>query len=209
MWDVSELLGLDLPPRPAEVLMFDSRRSLRRYIEKESPYHADAAAVCFVTEGAYVVAISRSWRTTETLRYLRHELAHYVLAAHYHKLPPWINEGLAQFFELRGPYGRPHPRHLKTVTRQLRRSEGDILSRLVALPEGVRFDFQDYAQAWGLTHFFLLDPRYGAVAVKDYLAAINSGADAQEQFRKSFGRSPDEMESSWREHLIRLEAGDY
>ncbi len=205
---IAAFLNLDPPERPAKVLLFGSRRALRRYLEKESPHQAGAAAACFVTREAHVIVLCRSWRTSETLRYLRHELAHYVLTAHFYRVPPWINEGLAQFFELGPPYGRPHPPCLKRLAGQLRGGEGQILSWVVALPEGVRFGEREYAQAWGLTHFLLTQSRYGVTAVRLYLEAVNSGADPVEQFGKIFGRSPHEMESSWREHVLRLKVGN-
>ena len=203
---VSEFFGLNPPTKRTRILLFGSGRLLRRYLEQESPHlagHAVAGA-CFVTEEASIVAVSERWRTAETLRYLRHELTHSVLAAHYAHLPPWIDEGLALFFELGPPYGRPHPARLKALRRQLGGNKEELLSRLVALPEGVHLNSLQYAQAWGLTHFLLTDARYGVGPVKEYLAAVNSGADAREQFPRSFGRSPAEMEPSWREHVVRL-----
>lgn len=199
--NVCRFLGLNTPSKRTRVFLFGSRRLLRRYMEKESPHHVDVGAACFVTDDGCVVAVAQRWRTAETLRYLRHELTHCVVTAYYDKLPPWINEGLAQFFELGPPYDRAHPALLRTLDGQLRDKREEFLSRLVALPEGVQLKLPEYAQAWGLTHLLLTDSRYGVVWVKDYMAAVNSGADSLEQFRKSFGRTPDEMASSLREHL--------
>ena len=67
---------------------------------------ADAAAACYeAPEGILVVALSRCRRRDETVRLLRHELSHYVIASCFVEIPPWIDEGLAQFFETGPPYG--------------------------------------------------------------------------------------------------------
>ena len=149
--------------------------------------------------------LSRHWRWAETMRTLRHELTHYLLAAHFEKMPPWLNEGLAKFFELGPPYGSAHPGCLRTLANTLRRDNSDILRRIVALPEGVHLSKEQYAQAWALVHFLASDPRWGMGALKQYLKAVDSGVDQVAQFEKSFGRRPEAAHSSWRRHLLKLQ----
>jgi len=191
---VSRFLGLAAPDARITILLFGSKRSLKRHLSREAPHLADAAGACFVRGEELVVAVARRWRRGETFRYLRHELVHCVLAAHYDRLPPWINEGLAQFFERGRPYGEGGKGRPGELARRMRDGEATGFSRMVALPEGAQLSSLERAAAQALVRVLLTDKRYGAEAVRDYMTGVNGGADAREQFRKSFGMTIDEVE---------------
>jgi len=202
--EVAAFLGLEPPRRPARVMLFDSRASLTRYLRAESPNQAGSAAACFISDDQVLVALARHARQAETLRTMRHELVHYLLAAHFRRLPPWLNEGLAKFFELGPSYGRPHPGCLRTLDRMNGGERPGSLRRLVALPEGVHLGKRRYAEAWALVHLLVMDPRWGVPALMDYLAAVDSGADQVGQFKASFGCPPEELAPALQEHLRAL-----
>ena len=202
--EISELLGLAPPVTPAKVLLFGSRSALRSYLDKECPQRVSAAAACFETAGTFVVALSERWRTSETLRYLRHELSHYVTASHFYDIPPWMDEGLAQFFELGPPYPRPHPACLKALSRHLRRRKEGILTELISIPQGTGLSHEQYGQAWGLVFFLMTDSETGPTSVRRYLEKVRMCGSPDEQFREAFGRGPAEIEPAWRERILRL-----
>ena len=206
--EIARFLGLDPPRDRARVILFASARQLRRYLREECPHLANHAAVSIRTQSEYTIALSQRRNREDTFRFLRHELTHYVLTAHYPRLPPWINEGLAQFFEPPPPYPQLHPSCLEAVNRWIAQGGAVDLTRLVALPEGVCLQPEDYAQAWAVTYFLLTRSGQGVAQAKHYLAAVNSGADAEAQFSRSFGHSPGAMVHAWRRHLRRLEKGN-
>ena len=202
--DIAEFLRLDAPPARARVILFRSAWSRWRYLARECPEQSDAAAACFETPNGYTVALSERLSMSKTLRYLRHELSHYVVAAHFHDVPPWIDEGLAQFFEPGPPYGQPHPARLKSLARQVRRKRQGTLRRLIAVPPGTRLTLKQYAQAWGLAYLLVTEADKGPVLVKHYLEQVSADEDPQEQFGNCFGQFPDEMEPAWREYILHL-----
>ena len=205
--EICAFLGLTPPARRAEVLLFHSRWALQRHLAEACPEMTGAGAACFEQDpGLFVIALAERWRETETLRYLRHELTHYVVASYFDDVPPWLGEGLAQFFELGPAYGRMHPDCLKSLKRQLRRDRGEILTPLVLIPVGAPLTRKQYAQAWGLTYYLLKSDPDGVSRVRTYLEEVRADRDAVEQFRETFGRSPEEIEPTWRERLLETRA---
>jgi len=204
--DVAAALGLTPPDIRAAVYLFDWRCALRSFLERECPERAYAAGACFQTQTGFVVAVSRRWRRRDTLVLLRHELAHFVIASHFHDVPPWIDEGLAVYFEAGPPFGEVRRNYLKTVTSLLRRRPGNVLAGLVSIPAGKRMSRDEYAAAWGLVHYLMNRRADGASLIRRYLAVVRSGADAAAQFAEVFGVSPSEIEPDWRKEMMRLAA---
>jgi len=206
--DIAAALELQPPARRAAIMLFNSKRSYRWYVRSISPTHANTSAVCVVSEKEYLIALPRRRSAAAVLQSLRHELAHYVLAAHYDKLPPWINEGVALFFEFEADCSSRYLRRASRAAGSSREHGGSALSDLVALPEGVRLNSQEYATAWSLVHFLMKTPGCGAAGIKDYVAAVAAGAEQAEQFPRSFGCTPEQMAPSWRAHVLRMRMPD-
>ena len=200
---IAGFLDLELPPTRAKVLLFRYGWSRWLYLSRECPKHSSAAAACFEKPGrGYVIALSDRWTRAETLRHLRHELAHFVIASHFYDIPPWLDEGLAQFFELGPPYGEVHPDCLKSVARQVARGRKRRLTRLVAVPVGEGLTRSEYALAWGLTWFLMTDGRFGPGRVRRYLGEVRSDQDPESQFQRHFGLAPGKMEPVWRQAIL-------
>jgi hypothetical protein len=198
---VTECLGLANSSARATVRLFGSRRALREYLAKECPHQANSPAACFETEDGYVIALCEQG-DEETLGCLRHETTHYVLAGHFYGVPPWADEGLAQYFEIGPPTGRPDPVRLKLLVRDLDHAPPGMLTRLVSLRVGARLTRREYAQAWGLVSFLMSRPR-GTADVRRYLQLVRADGDPQEQFRDAFGCIPDQIEADFRAYAPR------
>jgi hypothetical protein len=193
---VTRYLGLAEPSVRATVRVFGSRRALRDFLRKECPNQANSPAACFETADGYVIALCEE-RADETLGRLRHETTHYVLAAHFYDVPPWADEGLAQYFEIGPPAGRSDPERLRLLVRDLDHAPPGMLTRLVALRVGTRLTRGEYAQAWGLVSFLMSRPQ-GAADMRRYFQQVRADGDPQEQFRDAFGCTPDRMEATFR-----------
>jgi len=202
----AEFLGVALPPKPAKILLFGSAWSRWRHLSRECPRLSHAGGACFEKpSGKFVIALSKRWTKAETLRYLRHELTHFVVASRYEDIPPWLDEGLAKFFELGGARGGLHPKCLKSLKRQLRGKGAPILGELAAVPPGRGLTRKQYDQAWGLTWYLLTRPGLGPDKVRDYMAEVKATGDPEDQFRRHFGASPADLEPAWRNAMMRIE----
>lgn len=202
--DLSNLLGTELPSVPIKVFLFESRLGLFRFLNDCCPDQRWASAACFEVGYGCVVALSRHASHEATLRLLRHEVTHAVIASRYAEVPPWIHEGLAQVFELGPPYQRTHPDLFGPLTREVKHEGPVLLPKLVARPWGAPLNPREYAEAWGLTHFLLKETPYGPVCIRSYLKYVRAERDAQEQFTTIFGRSPGDLEPEWRAYVLAL-----
>jgi len=198
---ICRYMKLPAPDRPTVIMLADSTEAMRLYLQKHAPHMSDAGGAYISLPEGPVVVVARRGERAETMRYMRHELTHHVLGSHYAKTPPWINEGLAQFFENGPPYGRAHPVVLPRLIKAMAQEGRGLLGRLVALPEGVRLNRADGDAAWGLVHYLMTHRKHGVAAIKKYMHGIGAGADAQGLFKQVFDSVPEALEGTWRQYI--------
>jgi len=203
---ISQLLEKPVPHAPLQVLAFRSQLELGPYLLQHCPKHFDSRAACYQTREGYVVAVSRYTDHQKTLRDLRHELTHYVLASHFYDLPPWIDEGLAQFVEAGEPFGQINRPRLSSLVRQLRRKK-PLLEKLVAKAPGKKLTRSEYAQAWGLAFFLMKDERFGPQRLRAYLKRVRAGEETS-AFIDCLGAHPQAIEQDWRRFILSVEPDD-
>ena len=191
------------PPKRATIILLNSNWSRWRYMRKACPRLSHAEAATIETKpGEYTIVLSKRWSHADLIRTLRHELAHFVIASNFNDIPPWLDEGLAIFFELVPPYGRPHPRCHNLLKERLEEEKIGPLNALVSVPVGQCLTRAQYPQAWGLTWFLLTDPRFGKVRIRRYMENVTADRDSVEQFKQHFDLSPDLVEPMWRKAIL-------
>lgn len=133
-----------------------------------------------------------------------HEYAHYYLQAAGLKLPPWLNEGLPEFFSTirftdRGcTLGGRLPRRLETLNRRKWLPLPDLLalsedSPLLKTREGAELF---YAESWALTDLLIESPEY-ASRFRDLIAQLNSGTPSATALTAIYGKSLDAISKDW------------
>jgi tetratricopeptide (TPR) repeat protein len=168
--------GLNLDNRPpVRVIAFRSESEYRPYRLRST------------SDAYYVGAENRDYIVMRTLdasdfTTAAHEYAHLILHASGLQLPPWLNEGLAEFFStLRiSNRGWSVGGDLPTRSQLLRRETWMPLSQLLTLPaeSPVRQDREKtalfYAQSWKITEMLMLSPEYRP-HFQALIAALTSG----------------------------------
>jgi len=203
---ISAFLGIEPPARKGTAILFRWSWSRRRYLARECPRMADAAAACFEKpKGCFQIVLHDRWSRAETLRLLRHEVTHFAIASRYYDIPPWLDEGLGRFFEMGPPYGAVHPKSCPALKGLIARRRTPLLPALIGVPAGERFTKSQYDQAWGLVWFLLTEERWGGAAVRRYLAAVNASEPPDAIFARCFGMTPEEMETLWRAKIVAAE----
>ena len=91
---------------------------------------------------------------------LRHEVAHGYLHAVVPGLPLWLDEGLAEYFEVpRGTNGLNRP-HVDLLSDMMQHDGWrPNLERLEQLTDAAEMDQRDYAEAWAWVYFLLHSDR--------------------------------------------------
>ncbi|MBX3413435.1 MAG: DUF1570 domain-containing protein [Pirellulales bacterium] len=151
--DLAVKLMLPTSDEPIHVYLFDKPNEFSAYMRLHYPELGPRRA--FFVEGDTRLAVYAQWgdRVAEDLR---HEVAHGYLHAVVPNLPLWLDEGLAEYFEVpRGTRGvnRPHVEAL--LAERAAGTWSPSLQRIEAIHEAGQLQQRDYAEAWAWVHWML------------------------------------------------------
>lgn len=151
--DVVETLELPAQRDPVVVYLFSSEGAYRRHMKKTWPSLPRRRAYFIGTSRELAVYSFHGPRMQEDLR---HELTHGILHATLKSVPLWLDEGLAEYFEVGGSEtGAPHPEHLRSLQRSVQHDRTPSIARLEEIVDFKKFSTDDYAESWGWVHFML------------------------------------------------------
>jgi len=107
---------------------------------------------------------------------VRHECTHAVLHADLPMVPLWLDEGLAEYFEIAKPLrARQHP-HLKALKWDLRFGRVPNIRQLEEKDRLEDLTARDYRNAWAWTHYMLHGPVAAHAALITFLHDIRRNA---------------------------------
>jgi hypothetical protein len=135
---------------------------------------------------------------------LRHEATHALLHAWVADLPLWLDEGLAEYFEVPEEAGGRNEEHLARLPGDRARAWQPDLVYLEQLKDVRKMTPRDYREAWGWVHYLLNGPPSGKAALLAYLADLRTRPDApplSERLRSTDGALGDNLIA----HLERLQ----
>lgn len=116
-----------------------------------------------------------AYRHAELAVDLRHECTHALLHSSLPELPMWLDEGLAEYFEMpdsRRSFGHPH---LPAVRWHMRLGMLRPLESLECMQHTADMGGPEYRLAWAWVHFMLHGPRPAHRALVDHLALLRRG----------------------------------
>jgi tetratricopeptide (TPR) repeat protein len=201
-------------PLPTVVYVFDSHGSFHPFKPRDRNGKIQDWVGGYFLEGRENAVIALTVREQDANPYevIFHEFQHHILDNNFDDPPPWLHEGLAEFYsqfkidekEQTVSVGGPIARHIYT----LRQEKMIPLEKLFNLSrqskkeeERVRIGIF-YAQSWALVHYLMLgNEKNRAPQFQKFLAGLNSGLPLEENFRKSFGVSYAEMEKELRDYI--------
>lgn len=108
---------------------------------------------------------------------LRHELTHALLNGTLKKVPLWLDEGLAEYFELPRSNKGLNPTHVQLLRRDLGRGVKLDLARLESLTEVEQMNPGEYREAWAWVHLMLRGEPAGKRVLIDYLHQLRDVND--------------------------------
>jgi len=155
------------------VYLYADEASYRSVVGALYPEFAQRRAV-FVDDPQQL-AVYAHW-SDRVAEDLRHEVAHGYLHAAIPNLPPWLDEGLAEYFEVgpqRGGLNPPHVDHLRRIL-----AHGDWQPDLPRLEQlsAQELTQADYAEAWLWVHWMLSTPLDQPSLLAPHLAELAAGA---------------------------------
>jgi hypothetical protein len=170
--DICQTLGLPPGNEPIEVYLFRDAESYGQFLLKHFPGVPSRRAFFLETDTRLTVYAHWSDRVGEDLR---HEVAHGYLHAVAPGLPLWLDEGIAEYFEMpRGMDGLNGP-HIDLLSDMMQHDGwSPDLERLEQLTDAAAMDQRHYAEAWAWVYFLLhSDPKSKQLLTK-YLADVRA-----------------------------------
>jgi hypothetical protein len=174
---VIERLNLEPSNEPIHVYLFESEERFNKFLAEHHPDFPARRA--FFIESDNRLAVYAQWgdRVAEDLR---HEVTHGYLHSAVHDIPLWLDEGIAEYFEV--PYSdaglnRPHARLL--LTRSTRDGWRPSIERLERLQSAGDMKQEDYAEAWAWVHWMLNTDPAKRELLHNYLVTLKKYGSAE------------------------------
>ncbi len=165
---------LGIPParEQIEIYLFRDKWSYQRYLKKHLPNVPYRRALYVKRRGPGQVF---AYQSRQLGIDLRHECTHAMLHAVLPVVPLWLDEGLAEYFEVpahRRAFDNPHLGNLRWNLRLgiIPKLEG--LEKIADMP---KMSQTEYRYSWAWVHFMLHGPREAHAELGGYLSDLRSG----------------------------------
>ncbi|MFK7817719.1 MAG: DUF1570 domain-containing protein [Planctomycetaceae bacterium] len=176
--ELEATLKLKVGNEPIDVYLFGNARSYQREVQKRVPGAISRRALFVKADkGSSVYAYKNASFDID----LRHECTHALIHNSVQFIPLWMDEGMAEYFELKSG-SRVRPTRLNDVKNainwsRLTRSRS-TLKRLESLNSIKQMGAGEYRDSWAWIHFLMHDRNNdsaGKKALIEYLAEIQKG----------------------------------
>ena len=170
--EIFEQLKLPQQRDSVALYLFSDEASYRNYMQTTWPN--------LPPRRAYFVGTSRelavySFHGGNVKEDLRHEFTHGLLHACLKTVPLWLDEGLAEYFEVEGRVaGAPHQDHLKTLQTARANGWNPSLQQLEELSDFRHMTQRHYAESWGWVHFMLQSDEGSRDTLLSYIADLRN-----------------------------------
>ncbi|MFH1924075.1 MAG: hypothetical protein ABIP48_29830 [Planctomycetota bacterium] len=203
-FDLAHRLGLPVSEEPIHVYLFDDANQFDNFIHLHYPGFPPRRAYFLETDTRLHVYAQWGDRVAEDLR---HEVTHGYLHSVVPNLPLWLDEGLAEYFEVpRGAHGLNPPHLAELVSQMETGGRQPDLKRLEGFERPFDMTQADYAEAWAWVHFFLESGPESRRALEQYLLDLRRDGTA-EPVSERIGRHVAAPELALADHLRSLQAG--
>ncbi|QDU17130.1 hypothetical protein CA11_49690 [Gimesia maris] len=170
--DVAETLNIPLNSEQVTVYLFSNQEEYRNYLDLTYPGLPPRRAYFVGTPKELAVYTFWGDRIQEDLR---HEFTHGLLHASLKTVPLWLDEGLAEYFEVAGNTpGQINRDHASRLSAALNNGWKPDMKRLEQLEKVSQMQRVDYQEAWAWVHFMLNSTPETRDTLLEYLAELKS-----------------------------------
>jgi hypothetical protein len=190
--DICTKLGLPVSDEKIHVYLFKDSDQFYDFIRQKYPNFPDRRA--FFVESDTKLAVYAFWgdRVAEDLR---HEVCHGYLHSVVQGLPLWLDEGLAEYFEVpRGTHG-VNPPHIEELSALAKQGWRPDIRRLEAFRSPAEMTETDYAESWAWMHWLLENDNAHQAVLQEYLAELRRSNNAQTPLSIYLRRLPGDPEA--------------
>ncbi|MCA9017497.1 MAG: DUF1570 domain-containing protein [Planctomycetaceae bacterium] len=176
--DVAATLNIPLNSEQVTVYLFTNQEEYRNYLDMTYPGLPPRRAYFVGTPKELAVYTFWGERIQEDLR---HEFTHGLLHASLKTVPLWLDEGLAEYFEVAGNTpGQINRDHASRLSTALNNGWKPDMKRLEQLEKVSQMQRVDYQEAWAWVHFMLNSTPETRDTLLDYLAELRTNSKPEE-----------------------------
>jgi hypothetical protein len=209
--DLRQLRGrvetsLELRPseEPVHVYLFSNKDRFHSFLREDFPEFPDRRAFFIKTDTALAVYAHWGDRVAEDLR---HEVSHAYMHAVLPDLPLWLDEGLAEYFEVAPGAGGVNQPHVALLKAELASGKWQPdLARLEQIESADQMTQLDYAESWVWAHWMMESAPHWREMLTSYLQSIDREGSAP-RLSQQIGRELHDPRPLVVEHLNKLAAG--
>lgn len=168
--DVASSLGLEWPDESIHLFLFAKRATYAAYLKRYFPTVPERRALFIKDDGPGMVF---AYRSRELAVDLRHEATHALLHTALPVVPLWLDEGLAEYFEVpKAERAKENP-HAKSLRWRLLVGRAPSIRELEGIDDVREMHSSDYQHAWSWVHFMLHGPAGAKSVLKGYLQDLS------------------------------------
>jgi hypothetical protein len=173
---VSTKLALPVSDEPIHVYLFATAEEFKAHAKAHYPDISNRRA--FFVESDTRLMVYAYWgdRVAEDLR---HEVAHGYLHAVVRDLPLWLDEGLAEYFEVPRGHRGFNPAHMEWLLNAAPLGWKPDLRRLEQLDSPGGMTQMDYAESWAWVHWLLETTPERQAFLRSYLSRMRDGGEIE------------------------------
>lgn len=194
--DLSRMLGVRSSTKPIELNLFATTRSYRNHLALRVPGVSNRVAL-FNTgvERDRVYAVY----TTNIAVDLRHECTHAFLHSRMQYVPLWLDEGIAEYFEVPAEMRATRNPHLRSM-RRFRPMKDANLTRLESLGTISDMGPEEYRESWAWVHFMIHGPQPVREVLRRTIAEITETGFSK-QIRPKLAAIVGDPEAALQRHI--------
>ncbi len=171
--ELNATLGVIRVQEPVHIYTFSTKGVYRQYLKQYFPDVPYRRALFVKNRGPGMVF---AYLNNDFAVDLRHECTHAVLHASLQMVPLWLDEGLAEYFEVPADQRASASPHLRAVRWAARLGRAPDIKALEAKESLAAMDRGDYRDSWAWAHFMLHGPKEAHGELVAFLRDIQASA---------------------------------
>lgn len=195
--DIVEALSIQQPQEEIHVFLFSKKETYKRYMSHYFPKVPQRRALFIKARGPGMVF---AYHSSELDVDVRHESTHALLHAALPVVPLWLDEGLAEYFEVPKEKRAAENPHHSFIKWGARFGHVPSLTKLEKIGDLRDMGKSEYRGAWAWTHFMLHGPEAARDEFERYLQDIEASVPPGVLSQRLRRRIPD-LEKQFSNHF--------
>lgn len=169
--DLIRELGVGQCNEPVYLFVFQDKNTYQGYLKQYFPKIPYRRAMFIKERGPGMVF---AYRSSDLEIDVRHESTHALLHSCLPMVPLWLDEGLAEYFEMPASQRASHNPHLSSLKWQMRLGQVAKMEALEGMSNLSQMGRNEYRDSFAWVHFMLHGPREAHEELMRFLADIHA-----------------------------------